>query len=118
MKRSLSIFITLMIVLGVISISKNISAEETDFKSIPLDETFSDADMERKYLSMLVNEIDGLEYLIKKAQLAVDKNERVQFQYQWLRRDLEIMKVGIENHIRAPRTAPRKVDALVGDYRQ
>ena len=112
MKGILPAFIALIMVSAML-ISSNAIADE-----IPVDETFADADMERKYLSMLVNEIDGLEHLIKKSQLAVDKDERVQFQYQWLRRDLAIMKVGIENHIKAPRTTPRTVKALAGDYRK
>ena len=113
-----------LILFGAITVSTSAQADtqssqtEQSVESIPLDETFSDPDMERKYLSMLVNELDGLEYLIKKAELAVDRDERVQFQYQWLRRDLAVMKVGIENHIKAPRTAPRKVESLAGDYRQ
>ena len=110
-----------LIMVSAMSISGNVIADEVpveDMSSVPLDETFADADMERKYLSMLVNEIEGLEHIIKKAQLAVDKDERVKFQYQWLRRDLAVMKVGIENHIKSPRTAPRKVEALAGDYRE
>jgi len=117
MKWILPVFLALIISSGFLS-EVALAGSQPLSQELSEDETYSDADMERKYLSMLINEIDGLEYLIKKAQLSFDKDERVKFQYQWLRRDLALMKVGINNHINAPRTAPRTVAPLSGDYRQ
>jgi RAQPRD family integrative conjugative element protein len=118
MKGILPTSIASIILVGAVMLMSLSGNAVADAYPVPLDETFADADMERQYLSMLVNEIEGLDHLIKKAKLAVDKDERVRFQYQWLERDLAVMKEGIENHINAPRTAPRTVEALSGDYRK
>jgi RAQPRD family integrative conjugative element protein len=41
----------------------------------------------------------------------------VRFRYEWLKRDLQMMRQGIEQHLDAPRQ-PRPVPPLRGDYRQ
>ncbi|MCU7801179.1 MAG: RAQPRD family integrative conjugative element protein [gamma proteobacterium symbiont of Lucinoma myriamae] len=75
-------------------------------------------DLERKYLALLVNEITAIEMVLHKAEENKNKDARVTFQYEWLRADLLKMKSGIQGHINAPRTMPRKVAPLQGDYRQ
>jgi len=85
--------------------------------AVPL---FSSAqeDTERKYLALLVNEITAIEAVLHKAELNQNKDARVKFQYEWFRSDLLKMKAGILAHINAPRTLPRKVAPLQGEYRQ
>lgn len=79
---------------------------------------YAQDDIERQYLVLLVNEITALEAILHKAELNRDKDTRVKFQYGWLRTDLSKMKSGVLAHINAPRTHPRKVAPLQGDYRQ
>jgi RAQPRD family integrative conjugative element protein len=43
-------------------------------------------------------------------------NGRVRFRFDWLGRDLALVRRGIEDHADAPRQ-PRPVPALRGDYR-
>ncbi len=75
-------------------------------------------DIEHQYLALLANEITALEAVLQKAEINRDKDARVKFQYDWLRDDLSKMKSGVLTHINAPRTNPRKVAPLQGDYRQ
>ena len=75
-------------------------------------------DTERQYLALLANEITALEAALHKAELHQNKDARVKFQYEWLRDDFAKMKAGILAHVNAPRTQPRKVVPLQGDYRQ
>ena len=75
-------------------------------------------DTERQYLALLANEITALEALLHKAELNRDKEARVKFQYDRLRADLSETRSAILRHVNAPRTTPRKVAPLQGDYRQ
>ena len=75
-------------------------------------------DTERQYLALLANEITALEEVLHKAELHQNKEARVKFQYDWLRDDFAKMKAGVLAHVNAPRTQPRKVAPLQGDYRQ
>lgn len=75
-------------------------------------------DTERQYLALLANEITALEVVLHKAELHQNKDARVKFQYDWLRDDFAKMKAGVLAHVNAPRTQPRKVAPLQGDYRQ
>ena len=43
---------------------------------------------------------------------------RIRFEHDWLRRDLDLMKDGIQSHIDAPRAQPRSFPPLRGDYRR
>ena len=75
-------------------------------------------DTERQYLALLANEINALDALVHKAELNRDKDARVKFQYEQLRADLTETRAAILRHVNAPRTTPRKVAPLQGDYRQ
>jgi RAQPRD family integrative conjugative element protein len=78
----------------------------------------ADADAERDALARLVHELESLEPLIVEASQAADPDARIRFQYDWLRHDLETVRHGIEAHIDAPRTEPRPLAPLRGDYRR
>ncbi|MEJ6666557.1 MAG: RAQPRD family integrative conjugative element protein, partial [Alcaligenes aquatilis] len=44
-------------------------------------------------------------------------SQRVNFRYEWLINDLDVMRRGIQQHLNAP-MQPRPVEPLRGDYRQ
>jgi len=80
--------------------------------------TDSDSDTERAALIQLVDEIEDLSKLIDHAEQAANPTARIQFQYDWLRRDLKLVRQGIESHFETPSSEPREFEPLHGDYRQ
>ncbi|MBK5944838.1 RAQPRD family integrative conjugative element protein [Halorhodospira halophila] len=77
------------------------------------------ANGERDALARLAYELEALEPLIEEAEAQSDPDARVEFRYDWLRRDLERVRHGIQEHIEAPRQPqPRQIDPLQGDYRR
>lgn len=79
---------------------------------------YADPDAEREALARIVHELQAVESLITKAQAQAVNDTRVQFQYDWLRSDVTLMKDGIQSHIDAPRAQPRAFPPLRGDYRR
>ena len=77
----------------------------------------ADADAERESLSRVIHELEVLQPLLLEAAAAADPEARVRFRYDWLRKDLERIRQGIQEHIDAPRSEPRAVAPLRGDYR-
>ncbi|MCY3885544.1 MAG: RAQPRD family integrative conjugative element protein [Gammaproteobacteria bacterium] len=75
-------------------------------------------DAEQDALEKIVDELDQLNKLIDKAERESDSTERVRFRYDWLRRDLKLVKDGIQDHLDVPSTEPKTFDPLLGDYRQ
>lgn len=73
---------------------------------------------EQEALEKIVEELDQLNKLIDKAERESDPTERIRFRYDWLRRDLKLVKNGIQDHLDAPSTEPKTFDPLEGDYRQ
>ena len=78
----------------------------------------ADADAEREALARLIHEINALAPLLKTAESQANPDARICFRYAWLRRDLERIRAGIQEHIDALRTEPRTFPPLRGDYRQ
>jgi RAQPRD family integrative conjugative element protein len=78
----------------------------------------ADADSEREALARLAHELTALEPLIREAEAQTNHDARIRFQYNWLRQDLSRIRMGIQEHINAPRTEPRQVEPLRGDYRR
>ncbi len=78
----------------------------------------ADADGEREVLARIIHEIERLEPLLVEAKTAADPDQRIHFHYEWLRKDLERVRQGIQEHINAPRAEPRTVVPLRGDYRR
>ncbi|WP_038036451.1 RAQPRD family integrative conjugative element protein [Thioalkalivibrio sp. ALE20] len=78
----------------------------------------ADRDAEREVLSRLLHEIQALDALVTEAEAHANPDERVRFEYDWLRHDLDRVKSGIREHLREPQTAPRRVEPLTGDYRR
>ena len=78
----------------------------------------ADADAERESLARIIHELEVLEPLLAEAKAAADPDARIQFRYDWLHKDLERIRQGIQEHIDAPRAEPRAVAPLRGDYRR
>ena len=77
----------------------------------------ADADAERETLARIIHELEVLEPLLAEAKGTADPDTRIRFRYDWLKKDLERIRQGIQEHIDAPRTEPRAVEPLRGDYR-
>ena len=78
----------------------------------------ADADAERQALARIIHELEVLEPLLAEAKAAADPDARIRFRYDWLKKDLERIRQGIQEHIDAPRAEPRAVVPLRGDYRR
>lgn len=77
----------------------------------------ADDDLERERLARIAHEVERVHALVAEAARSVPPAQRVQFRYDWLQRDLEMLRAGILQHVDAPRQ-PRPVPPLRGDYRQ
>lgn len=77
----------------------------------------ADIDAEKAKLALIVHELETLPSLIDEAEALADKNERIQFQYEWLSRDIEHIKSAIQEHINAPRIQPRSFTPIDSNYR-
>lgn len=73
---------------------------------------------EEDALEKIIEELEQLNELIDKAERESDSTERIRFRYDWLRRDLKLVKNGIQDHLDAPSTESRTFEPLQGDYRQ
>jgi RAQPRD family integrative conjugative element protein len=85
---------------------------------LPVQFASADAEGERSALSRIIHELQSLETLISKAASQANPDARIQFQYDWLRQDLTRIRLGIQEHIDAPRIEPRIFPPLRGDYRR
>ena len=79
---------------------------------------FADIGGEQAALAQLDQELYALGPLIEMAEAQSDPDARIRFQYDWLRQDLDRIRLGIIEHLSAPRNQPRKIEPLRGDYRQ
>lgn len=77
----------------------------------------ADMDAEKAKLALIVHELETLPSLIEEAEALADKNDRIQFQYEWLSRDIEHIKSAIQEHINAPRIQARKFPPIDHKYR-
>lgn len=78
----------------------------------------SDEDAEHTALVQVVTELKELNKLIDRAEKEADPTARISFQYDWLRRDLKLVRRGIQDHLDTPSSEPREFEPLQGDYRQ
>ena len=69
-------------------------------------------------LTRLTKEITNLETLIDSAEREHDQASRIRFRYDWLRRDLELIRSGIESYLTDTHMQPRTVEQLQGLYHQ
>ena len=85
---------------------------------LPVQFAVADADGEREVLARITYELQAIEPLITEAASQANQDARVRFQYDWLRQDLERIRLGIQTHIDAPRSEPRTFPPMRGDYRR
>ena len=86
--------------------------------ALPVSFADADADAEREALARISHELEATEPLIAEAESQASPDARIRFQYDWLRQDLERIRLGIQEHIDAPRAEPRSFPPLRGDYRR
>jgi len=86
--------------------------------ALPVQFVAADADGERAALARIIHELEAIEPLITEAASQANPDARVRFKYDWLRQDLERIRLGIQEHIDAPRSEPRTFPPLRGDYRR
>ncbi len=79
--------------------------------------TLASTSTEAETLAKIDHEITALGALVKTAKAQSDRTKRIQFDYQALEADLELVKQGIRRHVLSPRVQPRSYPALKGDYR-
>lgn len=93
------------------------------FKTLPAVLAFAalsasaDLDNEREQLASISNELALLQERVLTAAKTADATGRVRFQYEWLAKDLELVRRGVDDHLDAPRQ-PRVIPPLKGDYRR
>lgn len=76
----------------------------------------AEGDAERENLARIEHELTLLKDMVAQASKDAEPNERVRFDYDYLLKDLELVRRGIEDHLDAPRQ-PRPISALSGQYR-
>lgn len=86
--------------------------------ALPVQFAVADADGERAALAKIIHELQAIDPLITEAASQANPDARVRFQYDWLRQDLDRIRLGIQEHIDAPRSEPRTFPPLRGDYRR
>ena len=86
--------------------------------SLPVQFAIADADGERAALARITHELEAIQSLITEAVSQANPDARIRFQYDWLRQDLDRIRLGIQTHSDAPRTEPRSFPPLRGDYRR
>ncbi len=86
--------------------------------ALPVQFAVADADGERAALARIVHELQAIEPLITEAASQANPDARIRFQYDWLRQDLDRIRIGIQEHIDTPRSEPRTFPPLRGDYRR
>ena len=74
-------------------------------------------DIERRYLSELVKEIDFLSQRVDEIRPDAPDDRRLRFQYDDLKRDLRLLREGIRDYIEADLREGRVIKPLSGRYR-
>ena len=85
---------------------------------MPLQPASADVEGEREALARVIHELQALEPLLRTGEAQANPDARVRFRYDWLRQDLQRMRLGIQEHIDAPRAEPRQFPPLRGEYRR
>jgi RAQPRD family integrative conjugative element protein len=83
----------------------------------PASPALADSDGERAALARLAGEIKALEPLLREAERQADAADRVHFNYEAFKDDLEKIMAGVREHLDRPRE-PKPVPPLAGGYRR
>ena len=96
---------------GALPTSSEASVEHAErvVKSDPVD-------AEREALANIAHELVLLKQQVQDASRSAPTMARVQFRYDWLQSDLDLIERAIREHLDAPRQ-PRAIPPLKGDYR-
>ena len=86
--------------------------------ALPVQFAVADAEGERAVLARIIHELQVIQPLITEATSQANPDARIRFQYDWLRQDLDRIRIGVQEHIDAPRSEPRTFPPLRGDYRR
>ena len=76
----------------------------------------ADADLERSNLSKLIQEIEYLMTRVDDIQHDAPVNQRITFHYDTLKDDLNMIRIGINDHISQSLRAGRDIKPLSGQY--
>ena len=79
------------------------------------DDTLSD---EHRALLKIDRHLAELVTLIEAAEHSADPDARIQFRYDWLRRDIATVRKGVQAHIHRPLAEKLANAELHGDYRR
>jgi len=86
--------------------------------SLPVQFAIADVDGELAALVRIIHELQAIQPLITEAESQANPDARIRFQYDWLRQDLDRIRLGIQEHTDSPRSEPRTFPPLRGDYRR
>ena len=86
--------------------------------SVSLISLNADSETEREALTRLVQELQLLIPIVDRAERHAGPQRRVQFRYDWLRKDLERVSTGIRDYLEDSRLEPRVVEPLRGEYQR
>ena len=86
--------------------------------TLPFQFAIADTDGEREMLARIDHELQAISPLVDQAASQANPDARIRFQYDWLRQDLNQIRLGIQDHIDTPRSEPRTFPPLRGDYRR
>ncbi len=100
-------FLTIRSVAFVLSVSLNICA---------VNACAHESEAEARYLVSIAKEIENLKSLSEKAEATADKDQRVKFDYEALKKDLDEMQRAIEKHVKEPSRSPRVIGSLNTNY--
>ncbi len=84
--------------------------------SISVNSTIADSDLERSNLSKLASEIDFLIDRVDKIRRTPITNQRLIFNYAYLKSDLLKIRAGINDHLSKSIASGRRIEPLMGDY--
>ncbi len=76
----------------------------------------ADDETEREMLARIAAELQQVQAMVTEAARSAPPTARIKFRYDWLQRDLQMLRDGVQQHVDAPRQ-PRLVPPLRGDYR-
>ena len=86
--------------------------------SLPVNPTIADSDLERNNLSKLASEIDFLLDHVDKIRHTPITDQRLIFNYDYLKSDLLKIRAGINDHLNKSLASGRRIEPLMGDYQK
>ncbi|MGD2116994.1 MAG: RAQPRD family integrative conjugative element protein [Chromatiales bacterium] len=85
---------------------------------LPVQYAIAGAGGVRAALARIIHELKAIDPLITEAASQDNPDASVRFHYEWMHQYLDRIRLGIQEHIDAPRSEPRTFPPLRGDYRR